>query len=254
MNDDAFFRDLMRWHWPTAGGLLVPVFFPSLSAIVALHTASSTQAALLLPDRRMSLISVAPGRCLVGVLAVEYRESDLGPYSELAIVVPMAFDAPAGPWVSMIRDSLARSFSAYVWRMPVSTPLSRDAGVSLAGFPKELADIRFRQAGGVASCELTQDGVPAVSLSCASAASTGRRNLRVRAYTQMQGLSLVSRLHVQETRFDDRLRPTAAQLELGQGALADELRALRLSENPIASHYCAEAKAILFAPRNAIEG
>ena len=232
VNDNPFFGNLMRWNWPTAGGLLVPVFFPSLSAIAALHTASSMEVTQLLPDRRMTTITVAPGRCLVGVLGLEYRDSDLGAYNELAIVVPIAFDAPAGPWLNVIREGLSRSFSAYIWRMPVSTMLSRDAGVSLAGFPKQLGDIGFRHGAGLASCELTVDGVPAVALSCDSAASTGRRRLKVRAYTQMQGYSLVSKLHVQEIRFDDRLRPTATRLELGQGPLADELRALHVSEQP----------------------
>ena len=137
--------------------------------------------------------------------------------------------------------------------MSVSTALSRDAAISLAGFPKELADIRFRLADGQARCELTVDGVLAVALSCDSAATAGSRRLKVRAYTRMQDCSLLSKMHVQETRFDDRLRPTATRLELGQGPLADELRALGLSGQPIASHYCAEAKAILFAPRNAVE-
>jgi hypothetical protein len=154
----------------------------------------------------------------------------------------------------VIRDSLVRSFSAYIWRMPVSTPLARDVGVSLAGFPKELADIRFRHVPNLTSCEVTMNGVPAVALYCPSVASAGRRLLKVRAYTQMQGMSLVSGLHVQESRFDDRLRRSATQLELGRAPLADDLRTLRLSEHPIASHYCADAQAMLFAPRNVVEG
>jgi len=86
-------------------------------------------------------------------------------------VVPIAFDAPAAvPWLGVIRDSLVRSFSVYVWRMPVSTPPARDAGVSLAGFPKELADIRFRHVPNITSCEVTMDGVPAVALYCPSVA------------------------------------------------------------------------------------
>jgi hypothetical protein len=49
------------------------------------------------------------------------------------------------------------------------------------------------------------------------------------------------------------VRRDKAQLVLGRGTLADELRTLRLSERPIASHVCSHAQALWFGPRNAID-
>jgi len=41
---------------------------------------------------------------------------------------------------------------------------------------------------------------------------------------------------------------------LAVAPLADDLLTLHLSEHPLASHYCADAQAMLFAPGNVIEG
>ena len=244
--------DLMRWPWPGADSLQLPAFFPVLSVMALVYTASAARAARLLPHRRMRIVEVMPGRCLVGLVAVEYRESDLGPYNEVGITIPIAFGARL-PVLSALGQGLAKAQTAYVWKLPVTTERARDAGIRIAGFPKELADISFSNEQGRRRCTLAYDGQMALSLLCEAGDDPGDRQLKLRSYTLMDGLPLVSNLIVRQARFRDRVRPAAARLELGRGVVADTLAELNLGDRALASHQCSQAQALLFPPRNPID-
>ena len=77
--------------WPGADGLQLPAFFPALSVMALVYTASAARAAQLLPHRRMRVVEVMPGRCLVGLVAVEYRDQGV----RCTVVLPSVIDTPA---------------------------------------------------------------------------------------------------------------------------------------------------------------
>lgn len=256
MQSTAFFDNVMRQAW--AGGLRVPLFFPALSSITAVFTAASAEARRLLPDARMRPVEVAPGRCLLTVAAIEYRESDLGAYNEVAIALPIAFGGLAPPAFDALFRGAGKALSAYVWQLPVTTRAAHDAGVDLAGFSKSMAEIAFHREGRQLRCTLGPAAAPVLSLVCDSREREDRtrhrdRQLKLRSYTIKEGYVLASNFLLRQKHFDDHLRRDAARLELGQGAIATSLSALKLSERPIASQSCQDAEAMLFAPRNVID-
>ena len=55
----------------------------------------------------MRTVEVVPGRCLLAVAAIEYLDSDLGPYNEVAITLPIAFGDRTLPALSAIRQGWA---------------------------------------------------------------------------------------------------------------------------------------------------
>jgi hypothetical protein len=200
-------------------------------------------------------------------MAVDYRRGDFGAYQELACTVPVAIagrQARAGglaafaPALDALARGLARSFTAWIWRMPVSTARARDAGIALAGFPKEVADVRF--ASDVASVSgglHAGDGEAAVRLTLPRA-EDGRchehpRDLRLRSITALADRPVTSLLRIRETRWRDLPRPEGPVLHLGAGELADALRGLDLGERPWFAHHAARAQAVLFPPRNLVD-
>jgi hypothetical protein len=249
----SFFDAVHRWDWPMPGAWRVPLFFPSLSCVAAVYTASTERALELLPDRRMRPVEVMPGRCLFAIAGLDYRQGDLGPYRELALAVPIAFGSHPLPLLDAVRHGFARAFSGYVWQMPVTTAAARDAGLGLAGFPKTLADIRFDVDDRQVQCSLHEMGAVSVTLLAPAAVDDGERQLKLRAYTVQSGVPLVSTLLLRQTCYRDHLQRDAAQLELGRGPLAQALRKLDLSDRPLASHWCAGAQAMLFFPRNVMD-
>lgn len=225
--------------------------FPSLSCIVATCTASLARALDVLPDPRMQPVQVMPGRCLFVVGAMHYREGDLGAYDELVLAVPIAFGARSMPLLETVRDLFSQAFSAYVWRMPVTTETSRRAGADWAGFPKSVADIRFAADEREARCTLMEDGAPSVALRCTPDAQDGDRLLQLRAHTVKDGTVLVSPFVLRQTRYRDHVLRDAAQLQLGEGPLARELKRLELGDHPLASHWCEQAQGTLHPPHPA---
>jgi hypothetical protein len=247
------FGPLLRWPWPGTDGLMAPVSFPSLSAMALVYTGNRAEACKLLPDARMQPVDVAPGKCLIGLVGVEYHESELGPYREFGLAIPVAFGARPLPLLSMLREGLSRTLSAWIVRLPVTTERARDSGVRLAGFPKELADVRFEAEGRFLRGTVAYNGQEALSWRVEAGDEPGERELALRSYTMIEGVPLVSRLVIQQRRFRDQLRPKGARLELGSGPLAEMLRALELGETPLAGHYCSSARALLFPPRNVVD-
>jgi hypothetical protein len=253
MDDNPFFSGVRRWPWPLAGGLEVPLFFPSLGFASALYTADTVSARRLLPDARMRPVEVMPGRCLFSITGLHYRESDLGPYDELSLAVPIAFGSHPLPALDALWKGVTRVLNAFVWQLPVTTQRACDAGVELAGFPKFVADIVFERDEQRLRFRLSEQGQAVMTLVVDAPDDPGERELKLRGYTMQDGVPLVSNLLLRQTRFRDHLQRDAARLELGSGALAESLRALRLSDRPVGSHVCSQARAMLFFPRNVMD-
>lgn len=244
-----FFDGLMRWAVPEHG-IQSPLFFRDLSAVSLVYNAASAAVRPLLPDARMKLVELLPGRCLVMLGALQYRDSDLGPYNEIVIAFPVAQgDAPL-PALDAVWRGLGRTMSAYVWQMPVSSEVAWRVGAGVAGFPKTVADIRFQLEGGQARAALLHNGQPALELFCDGADAPGDRTLRLRSFTVKDGIPLQSLMLVHQTRYRDHLQRSAARLVLGSGPLAEALRAIDLGDRPLASQCCSRAEAMLFHPRN----
>jgi hypothetical protein len=257
----------VRWPWPDAVDLRVPVFLHDVAALAALFTADARAVRALLPDARLRAVEVAPGRSLFQLLAVDYRRSDLGSYGEIACTVPVAIAEPGRPTGALaalapVADAfargLARSFTAWIWRMPVTTAQARDAGIALAGFPKSLADVRFASEEGRPVATLRDEDHAmvlrlALPQAAAQPAREGVRDLRLRSITSLRGQPVSSLLRVRVTAWRDLARPAAPVLELGRGELAEALRGLGLSERALFAHHAQRAHAVLFPPRNLVD-
>ena len=249
MAEPGFFDGLMRWQVPEHG-VQVPLFFRDLGAVSLVFTARSEAVRALLPDARLKVVETLPGRCLFVVAALQYRDSDLGAYHEFVFAVPAV---PAGrpvPVFDALRQGLGGAMSAWIWQMPVDSEVSRQVGVGLAGFPKDVHEIRFGREGGRVRAGLWQQGQAAVQLEAPADDTPGDRTLTLRAYTLKQDVLLQTNFVLRQRHYRDHLQRHAATLTLGTGPLADRLRGLELGDRPIAVQTCSEAQALLFHPRN----
>jgi len=246
---DGFFDGLMRWRVPEHG-VQSPLFFRDLGAFALVFNGATEAVKPLLPDARMRPVEVLPGRCLVVVAAVQYRDTDLGAYDEIAVGFPVATGDHPLPAFDALWRSLGRSLNVWIWKMPVSTEVAWRVGEGIAGFPKWVADVRISEHDGQAHAALWDQGAPVLEFSCPAGDAPGERTLKLRSHTVKDGVPLQSLMLLRQLRWRDHLQRDAARLVLGQGALADALRALQLGERPLASEYCSRAQALLFHPRN----
>jgi len=232
----------------------LPVFYPDASSIAAVFTASTSVVRRHLPHPGLHLVELVPGRCLVGFTAFEYRASDIGPYNEVSIGFPITFGHRSIPGLDLVTSLARRTFGGYVWQLPVTTERARYGGVQLYGYPKFLADIELRTAGGWVECVLRADGEPILTLRVRQGPARSGRVTRYKTISMKDGVPLATNIYVLPHAMFETFDRSAATLELGtRHAVCEALRAIGLGARPLLSQHIPSSESILFGPRNLID-
>jgi hypothetical protein len=100
-----------------------------------------------MPDRRLCPARVVPGLGVVVVMCLEYRDTDIGPYDEVAIAIGLnePWFLPNLPGRASLADHRHRQLHGWIHHLPVTTEAARAEGVELFNFPKFIAAIEFDQ-------------------------------------------------------------------------------------------------------------
>lgn len=105
---------------------------------------------------QLSAYQAAFCKCLTALICFEYRATDVEPYNEVALCVPLAgFGAHLLPdWLFSFLDLSLRTLHAHIIHLPVNTDLALRGGLDFFGYPKFLAGIHFEDKQKKHSCEL----------------------------------------------------------------------------------------------------
>lgn len=124
-----------------------PLFYPEVHMMGAIFTADIGAIRAALPDRRCRPLQIFPGIGLVAIHCLEYKSSDIGPYNEVSLSIPIYKPGLRllPPQLAAARALLTGSYHACVQELPVSTEVALAGGVDYFNFPKYLADISFRE-------------------------------------------------------------------------------------------------------------
>lgn len=229
----------------------LPVEVRDASSGSATYLVPAAAARTLLPDDRLEIAEVLPGRALFSLAAIDYRDNDLGDYDEVSMAV---FVRPRGeraslpvPWLGNAIDFLRPgSLATYIWKLPVNQSFTCEAGAGIWGFPKSVERIAFTDGGGRRSCRLDMDGRHVLTLDLARAGTRSLPESAMTTYTFIDG-----RLH--RTRFVSRsegvgFAPGGAGLVLGDHPIARTLRALGLPRRPLLAVWMERQRARFEAP------
>jgi hypothetical protein len=210
-----------------------PAKFRDGSSAVGLFVVPARAAGELIRESGFEVAPVAPGRALMSVSCVHYRDSDCDVYNELSLAFFVKKLGPArglpyiGTWIDIVRDEAA----TFVWKLPVTTQLANDAGVYMWGFPKTVEEIDFDLSGGRASFRLRMDGQDVLSYSVRAEGKSNQPHSASPVYTLYEGTPHVTYLG-HEYR-DVGIRPGGGRLQLGDHPIADQLRGLGLPRRPL---------------------
>lgn len=231
--------------------LVLPLFYFDNTSLIATFTASTNKVQNFLPHPEMRLIELFPGRCLIIFMAFEYRKTDIAPYNEFAIVMPISFRKAQIPVVTIGSQILRRSLSCYIWHLPVTTEIARIGGVEVYGYPKFIADIDFHREPGRIRCVLAEKGKNILSLSGnVLTTKLGKRQEYI-TYSIKDGTPLRTEVLVNPIEFSQSINRDAAELEIGtEHPISQELKSIGLGEKPILYQYCPVGESILFEPQN----
>ncbi|MFC5180146.1 acetoacetate decarboxylase family protein [Actinomadura harenae] len=154
------------------------------------------------------------GRAVCSLAFVRYTDGDLGPYHEFAVTF-------------LVRGT--DRVGAFVHWLPVNQAFTLEAGRTIWGFPKEMADIRMDLATRTKRCLVRVDGRTAIEMHVRPGlpVPSGRGAPSVDAYTCMNGVTRRTPWTVAPSGVRMRLGG-GASLRLGDHPVAHELRALGL--------------------------
>lgn len=253
--ENNFFEGTAQWdviikNYP----MKVPMFFYDNTSMTAIFTASTKKIKKYLPHPEMKPLELFPGKCLVAFMAFEYRKTDINPYNEFSISIPISFGRNPVPGFSLLSSMIKKCFTAYIWHLPVTTEIARVGGVDVLGYPKIVAGIDFKKSSERLECTLSENGKMLVNMK-GKVLPTGRgKRMTYRTYSIKDGVTIETYIHVNPIEFAQSRGNGAAEIEIGSGhQICDELKDVGLSKNPIVYQYSPLNQAILFFPRSMVE-
>lgn len=247
MHETDFFTGL--GHYPVSWGdrtACLPVFYPDFTSVDAVFLTPLKQVIARLPSRRMKPLRMTPWHAMTAISFFEYRDSDIGPYNEVAITFPFTFDQPAGIFFGALRE-VARGSMGYLLLLPVNTQIALEAGIEIANYPKFLADIEIERHEGWLSCRLVEKEQTVLMLRVRELATApGGRGCSF-PVTLRGGYLLRSELVVNNIAVGQSRDPRDVRLEWGDHPLALKLRGLRMGRL-LQLQYVACGQAVLSQP------
>jgi hypothetical protein len=225
----------------------LPVVVRDAVSVSATYVVPATAVQRLLPDGLWALESI-PGRTIVVLAAVEYRDNDLGCYNEFAVnfFVVHAATRPL-PIVGGLLALARGTYGTYVHALPVTTTFSRDAGCDIWGFPKTVATITFEDTADRRTCRLEDGGQHVLTFSAPRGGTRRFGGRPLEAYAWRHGQTYATRYTMAGDGVGTRLG--GAELVLGVHPLADDLRRLGLPRRALATLAMEHLSASFPAPR-----
>jgi hypothetical protein len=103
----------------------------------------ATIAQNMIGDSGYRVLELFPGKAIVQLLFVDYRQNELGDYNEGAIIFPVLTpgEKKPFPFFGALKRMAAGTVGNFVYRMPVDQEFTTHAGRFIWGFPKWVADI-----------------------------------------------------------------------------------------------------------------
>ena len=206
----------------------------------------------ILPTNRLKPVIIGRGRTIYGIVAYEYLDTAIGPYSEVGMVVTCmcdpVFNVPLLPAIF----SQAFPVAFYFHHLPVTTKIALDSRMEIWGYPKFLATIRFEESSDGRRCVLEAGGEHILTLEVKKGGQTKQDISEFKTLGLKDGTLLETRARTKRQLWSTRKTGTAS-LELGEHPIADELRSLSVNPKPLKALYSPAMQTIVNAPREKLK-
>lgn len=211
-----------------------PVEVRDASGAIAGFLVSSREAAKRIGDA-FEIVEFLPGRTLMMLGCIDYKDNDLGDYNEVAInfFIRQKGASKGFPYLSAWRGMTGGGMPSYSWKMPVNQSFTRDAGALIWGFPKTVERIDFDSSReGRFHALLEMDGQKVLEIDLPRGGDKEQPVSASVGYSYIEGVP-------HQTSFTQRVsemganRGGSVEISLGPHPIADDLRALGLPKKPL---------------------
>ena len=212
-----------------------PVEVRDASGAIAGFMVKSSVANRLVGDA-YEIIDFLPGRTLLMLGCIDYKDNDLGDYNEVAMnFFVRRKGAPKGiPYFGAWRAmGGGGGLPSYSWKMPVNQSFTRDAGATIWGFPKTVERIDFDYSReGRFHALLEMDGQKVFEIDMPRGGDKAQPAAPAVGYSYIEGVPHRTNF-TQQTSELGVSRGKSVELSLGTHPIADDLRALGLPKKPL---------------------
>lgn len=228
-----FFRSLTKTKVDSPiGETWTPNFYYTMSSARLTMLAPSKAIRARLP-KELTPLELVPGVGLMSVIFFRYDVADIDFYTEAAVGVAVRPARHGGLGaVDLITDLKNDHLHSYVFSLPVNTEIAQVRGHDGYGFPKWVTDLDVDINATSSTARVANDaGGLDVGFSAATPKQTtftsGDRVSSLTSYTQgakgwQETFNQTNLLAAGSSRF-----PRGAKLELGEGRMSDDIRALK---------------------------
>lgn len=254
MRGSPFFEGVSQTEVSLGGQTAkMPVLYYDAGTVAASFPARLGALRRLMPDPRISPARLAPGLGVVGVWCGEFRDTDIGPYNEVAISVALN-----EPWFrsnlpgrALLAEMRRRQLHGWEHHAAVTTEIVRAGAVEFYNIPMFIARVEFEETPKQRVCRLYEGQEHILTLSGKRIATPRSEPYQFFNHPWMDGQPQSFEFKVNATAMGISRRPGAASLELGdRHPIARELAGLLVSRRPIQYAYVPRFEAILFAPEH----
>lgn len=238
-----------------------PLFFRDAAMMSAVFTADAAALREALPNALYAPFELSAKRGLVGIHCMEYKDSDIGPYNEVALTIVTAYGAKRVPFtIRLLNSALTRSYHSYVVDLPVTTEAALAGGVEIFNFPKYLADISFRETARHRICTVRDaESMDLILEFVGRKTPTNRpwsltkrvpdswRQMSLHAYPVLNGKVVDAHSLLRFKELDLSVGFSNAAIRLGTHPHAEPYKRLKIGR-PLQYIYSPKYQAILFEP------
>lgn len=217
-----------------------PVVWHRSESYQTLHSASLDAVRAALPTPNLHPVRLSGDRAVILIASFQHdvitahgvRGRAMLPYGEV-MVAALVTRRPAPPLVPLLAPrATGLSAGAFVLHLPVTTRAARDAGRLVFGYPKFIADMEFEDAIETCRVRLDEGGRHILTQTIRPAGPTSVTSSPLTLYSVLDG-KLIAETMPMVGHQQRRPGRRGGYLELGDHQVADELRGLDLSPEPL---------------------
>lgn len=214
----------------------LPVEVRDATAAVAFYLVSASAAQRLIAPSGLRVATILPGRTLCSIGAMDYKDGDLGEYYEIAVTFFVREQGERSlPFLGTVLGLVRGGLSAYIHRLPVNGAFTCEAGNTIWGFPKVVAEIDLSTTDGKQTAVLKVDGQDVLRQTMEASGARETLERTQISYAYRDGVLYKTPSVMSGAGVGAKLG--GAELKLGTHPIADELRSLGLPKRPLFSTY-----------------
>lgn len=214
--------------------LALPVEVRAARSWAATFVVPASAAQAIVAPTGLEVAEMRKGKAIASLAFVRYEDTDLDAYNEVAVAfLVRRHDAPDVSAAAKALEVARNRTGVYIHHLPVNQGFTLEAGRTIWGYPKFMAEIDISEQPHATTCTLRHDGSLVLSFTIRRGIRPWPRVPNVPTYTYLDGV--LRRTPWETYPVGTRGRLGGATLELGPHPIAEELRSLGLPKRALMS-------------------